>query len=123
MNMLSESVDIVIGVDIGVNTHKHTHTAAVVRVSTGAELDHRTEPANQAGYVELVAMADEHSTLRVWAIEGAGLARHLAERGEVVIELDRPKRPARRGWCRRKPWLFGPSVTACRTTRRHHRSW
>ena len=26
---------------------------------------------------------------------GAGLARHLAERSELVIELDRPKRPAR----------------------------
>jgi hypothetical protein len=39
--------------------------------------------------------------LRAWAIEGsngygAGLARFLAERGEWVIELDRPSRPARR---------------------------
>ncbi len=77
MNMLSETVDVVIGVD----THKHTNTAAVVRASTGAEIDHRTQPANHDGYVDLVAMADEHSTLRVWAIEGtggygAGLARH-----------------------------------------------
>jgi hypothetical protein len=102
--MLSESIDVVIGVD----THKHTHTAAVVRAATGAELDHRTESANQAGYAELVALADEHSTLRVWAIEGtggygAGLARHLAEQGEVVIELDRPKRPARRQGAKSDP--------------------
>lgn len=33
MNMLSETVDVIIGVD----THKHTHTAAVVRAATGAE--------------------------------------------------------------------------------------
>ena len=104
MNMLSEAVDVVIGVD----THKHTHTAAVVRAATGAEIEHRTEPATQAGYAELVAMADEHSTLRVWAIEGtggygAGLARHLSEHGEVVIELDRPKRPARRQGAKSDP--------------------
>lgn len=104
MNMLSESVDVVIGVD----THKHTHTAAIVRAATGAELEHRTQPANPTGYAELVAMADEHSTLRVWAIEGtggygAGLARHLTERGEVVIELDRPKRPVRRQGAKSDP--------------------
>jgi transposase len=35
MNMLSETVDVVIGVD----THKHTHTAAVVQAATGAEVE------------------------------------------------------------------------------------
>ena len=33
--MLAELVDVVIGVD----THKHTHTAAVVAAGTGAVLD------------------------------------------------------------------------------------
>lgn len=104
MNMLSESVDVITGVD----THKHTHTAAVVRGATGAEIEHQTQPATRAGYAELVAMADQHSTLRVWAIEGtggygAGLARHLTEHGEVVIELDRPKRPTRRQGAKSDP--------------------
>ena len=104
MNMLSETVDVVIGVD----THKHTHTAAVVRAATGAEIETDTLPANHDGYLDLVAMADRHSTLRVWAIEGtggygAGLARHLAECGEIVIELDRPKRPARRQGAKSDP--------------------
>lgn len=104
MTMLSEAVDVVIGVD----THKHTHTAAVVRAATGAEVEHRTQPASLTGYTELIAMADEHSTLRVWAIEGtsgygAGLTRHLIEHGEVVIELDRPKRPARRHGAKSDP--------------------
>ena len=35
MTMLAEVVDVVIGVD----THKHTHTAAVIDAATGASLD------------------------------------------------------------------------------------
>jgi hypothetical protein len=97
MTMLSEIVDVVIGVD----THKHTHTAAVVIAGTGAAVDHMTEATDPDGYAALLARADQHSGLRAWAIEGAngygaGLARFLAERGELVIELDRPARPARR---------------------------
>jgi transposase len=39
---------------------------------------------------------------RYWAVEGAGsygagLTRLLVDRGEWVVEVDRPKRPARRG--------------------------
>lgn len=104
MNMLAETVDVIIGVD----THKHTHSAAVVKASTGAEIEHDTQPATHAGYAAMVDMAGRHSTLRVWAIEGtggygAGLARHLAELGEVVIELDRPIRPARRHGAKSDP--------------------
>lgn len=104
MTMLSETVDVVIGVD----THKHTHTAAVVQAATGAEVENDTLLANHDGYLKLVAMADRHSSLRVWAIEGtggygAGLARYLIELGEVVIELDRPNRPARRQGAKSDP--------------------
>ena len=43
-----------------------------------------------------------------WALEGsggygAGLARHLAEAGELVVELDRPLRPARRSGAKSDP--------------------
>jgi transposase len=54
------------------------------------------------GYRRVVAFADEHAPgRRVWAIEGtgsygAGLTTHLLERGEWVVEIDRPARPARR---------------------------
>jgi transposase len=94
---LAEVVDVVIGVD----THKHTHTAAVVGAPTGAALEDTTVATDPDGYDQLVDMADRHSGLRAWAIEGtggygAGLARFLVERGELVIELDRPNRPARR---------------------------
>jgi len=96
MAMLADIVDVVIGVD----THKHTHTAAAVNTA-GAVLEHVTEATDPDGYAALLALADRHASLRVWAIEGAnsygaGLARFLTDRGEWVIELDRPARPTRR---------------------------
>lgn len=103
MTMLAEIVDVVIGVD----THKHTHTAAVIDATTGAVLDQATVDTDPDGYAELVAMADRHSGLRAWSIEGtggygAGLVRHLDD-SEVVIELDRPNRPARRNGAKSDP--------------------
>jgi transposase len=55
-----------------------------------------------------VDFAGEHSPLRVWAVEGtgghgAGLARLLAARGEVVVELDRPERAKRRNGAKSDP--------------------
>jgi transposase len=104
MTMLAEAVDVVIGVD----THKHTHTAAIVVASTGAAVDELTIDTDPDGYVALLAMADEHSGLRAWSIEGtggygAGLTRFLTEQGELVIELDRPNRPARRNGAKSDP--------------------
>lgn len=97
MPMLAELVELVIGVD----THADTHTAALVAVDTRALLATITVPADADGYTQLLELAEAHGGLRCWAIEGtggygAGLARHLAEHTEKVIELDRPVRPARR---------------------------
>lgn len=104
MTMLAELVDVVVGVD----THKHTHTAAIVCASTGAAVADRTVPTDPDGYRLLVERADAHGGLRAWAIEGtggygAGLARFLRDRGEWVIELDRPNRPARRNGAKSDP--------------------
>lgn len=98
MTMLADHVDFVIGVD----THKHTNTAAVVVASTGAALEHRTVPSTPRGHVALFEMAEGHLGRRAWAIEGtgsygAGLTRFLSECGEQVIELDLLLREARRG--------------------------
>ena len=63
---LAEVVDVVIGVD----THVHTHSAAVVNATTGGVLDEITVEPTAEGYEQLVELADEHATLRAWAIEG-----------------------------------------------------
>jgi transposase len=104
MSMLADLVEVVIGVD----THKHTHTAAVVQAATGAVLARVAVSADPDGYTELDALAEQHSGLRAWALEGsggygAGLARHLAGHGELVIELDRPVRPKRRAGAKSDP--------------------
>jgi transposase len=104
MNSLSDLVEIVIGVD----THVLTHTAAVVDVGTGEVLAELTVEATIAGYLELVEFADRYSGLRAWAIEGtgghgAGLARHLEQRNELVLELDRPERAQRRHGAKSDP--------------------
>jgi transposase len=101
---LREVVDVVIGVD----THVHTHAAAVVDAGTGGVLDEITVEASAEGYAELVEFANNHATLRAWAIEGtgghgAGLSRHLLASSEIVIEVDRPKRAARRNGAESDP--------------------
>ena len=78
MAMLADLVELVIGVD----THKDTHTAAVVAAATGAVVEQVTVPATPAGYRQLLRLADQHHGRRVWAIEGtggygAGLTRFL----------------------------------------------
>jgi transposase len=104
MSMLAELVEVVIGVD----THSETHTAAVVDARTGGVLARATVAADPDGYQALVELAEQHSGLRAWAMEGAGgygagLARHLAGAGELVIELDRPKRPTRKAGAKSDP--------------------
>ena len=97
MNMLADQVDAVIGVD----THKLSHTAAVVE-PTGGVIAHLTVPSDALGAKRILAFAKLHAPdRRVWAIEGtgsfgAGLTTCLLEQGEWVVEIDRPARPARR---------------------------
>src|SRR6266536_1330811 len=98
MGMLAELVDYVIGVD----THRDTHSAAVVAAGSGAVDADVTIAANPIGYKRLLRFAGHHAPgRRVWAVEssgsfGAGLATFLLEHGEWVVEVDRPARPARR---------------------------
>ena len=104
MAMLADLVELVIGVD----THKDTHTAAIVQAVSGAVLDQLTAPATPAGYRQLLRLADRHHGRRVWAIEGtggygAGLTRFLQAQAEQVVELDRPKRATRRHGAKSDP--------------------
>src|SRR3954447_9752394 len=65
---LREVVDVVIGVD----THVHTHSAAVIDSATGGVLGEITVAATAPGYAELVEFATNYPMSRAWAIEGTG---------------------------------------------------
>jgi transposase len=98
VNMLTESVDGVIGVD----THRDTLAAAAV-TTVGATLASTQAAASADGYQSLLRFARHHLPgRRCWAVEGtgsygAGLTEFLTGQGERVVEVCRPKRPPRRG--------------------------
>jgi transposase len=97
MTVLADSVDVVIGVD----PHKHTHTAAAVAADTGKHHASRTCSADPDGFSELLDFASGHRGSRCWVIEGCGswgrgLATWLQAQGEEVREIDSRRRPARR---------------------------
>jgi transposase len=97
MAMLAEQVDGVIGVD----PHRDTLTAAAVS-HLGGVLAQTTTSADAAGYQQLLGFAHRHLPgRRCWAVEGAGsfgagLTAVSQQRGERVVEVGRPKRPAHR---------------------------
>ena len=85
---------------IGVDTHKLTLTAAVVN-NVGGVLESCEVPANAAGNRQLVAMASRYPGPVLWAVEGTGsyggsLTEQLVAAGQVVTEVDRPKRSRRK---------------------------
>jgi transposase len=98
MTMLADRVDGVVGVD----THRDTLTAAAVS-AVGGLLGQLAVAADAAGYQRLLDFGRASvPSRRCWAVEGAGsygagLTRLLTERGEWVVEVDRPGRPARGG--------------------------
>src|SRR5213083_109182 len=96
--MLADELDYVIGVD----THRDAHVIAAVTAPAGALLAGSEIAAKQGGYRAALRFAERPAPgRRAWAIEGtgsygAGLARFLAERGELVLELSRVPRGERR---------------------------
>ena len=110
--MVTDSLDVVIGVD----THRDAHSLALVRCFDGVLIAEQELPANRAGYRAALALGKRSGARRLWALEGtgsygAGLARYLAERGERVVEVERP---AREGSRRR---LKSDSLDALRAAR------
>ena len=84
----------------GVDTHLDVHVAAVVDANGGV-LAVESFPATPAGHTELHAWLVSFGVVERVGVEGtgaygAGLARHLARHGLVVIEADRPNRQERR---------------------------
>ena len=95
--MVADRFDVVIGVD----THRDAHALALVRCRDGVLVAEEELPANRAGYRAALRLGKRSGRRRLWALEGtgsygAGLARFLAERGERVLEVERPARAGRR---------------------------
>ncbi|MER7244737.1 IS110 family transposase [Kribbella sp. NPDC000426] len=84
----------------GVDTHKHTHYAAVVDIH-GRLLGHQEFPATDPGYQLLLGWMRGHGDVQAIGVEstgsfGATLTRALTRAGERVVEVNRPNRLARR---------------------------
>jgi transposase len=87
-------------ITIGVDTHLDVHVAAAVD-PLGRQVATISIPTTPAGYAALLAWARGLGQLQGWGIEGtasygAGLARMLTQAGQLVIEVNRPDRAARR---------------------------
>jgi transposase len=85
----------------GVDTHRHTHHAAVLDAGSGKLLADQEFQATAAGYRQLLAWLLSFGAVAKVGIEGtgsygAGLLRHLTAHGVTVIEVARPERAARR---------------------------
>jgi transposase len=94
--MTTEDSDVIGGVD----THKHTHYAAVID-ALGRLVGHQQFPATDSGYVALLSWMRTFGPLRAIGVEstgsfGATLTRSLTAAGERVVEVNRPNRVARR---------------------------
>jgi transposase len=96
--MLADQADHVLGVD----THRDSHSAAVLAADTAVVQGQITVSADERGYRRLLGFARKRAPgRRAWAVEGtgsygAGLTAFLRAEDELVIEVDRPRRPARR---------------------------
>ena len=87
-------------VTLGVDTHADSHVAAALD-QAGRPLGTRTISTTPGGYAALLAWASTLGRVDRVGVEGtgsygAGLARWLRAHGQLVVEVDRPDRAARR---------------------------
>jgi transposase len=87
-------------VTVGVDTHGDVHVAHA-KDQLGRRLDTVSIPTTPTGYRDLLAWARGLGQVAAFGVEGtgsygAGLARFLREADQVVLEVNRPDRAARR---------------------------
>ncbi len=84
----------------GVDTHLDVHVAAALN-AIGGLLGVESFPADTGGYRRLLTWLQSFGTVALVGVEGtgsygAGLTRHLHDKGVCVVEVDRPNRQERR---------------------------
>jgi hypothetical protein len=110
MTTLTSEPGVVIG---GVDTHADVHVAAACD-RLGALLGTASFPTTRVGYRALLRFLCSFGQLQAVGVEGtgsygSGLARYLADRDVVVVEVNRPNdRGGAAGTAHRAP--LGPQV-------------
>ncbi len=87
-------------ITVGVDTHLDVHVAHAAD-QLGRRVATVQVPTTPSGYQHLLAWARGLGQVNAWGVEGTGsygaaLARFLAANGQVVLEVNRPDRAARR---------------------------
>jgi Transposase len=87
-------------ITVGVDTHLDSHVAHA-NDQLGRGVGTCSVPTTPTGYQDLLAWARGLGQPIAWGVEGTGsygaaLARFLAANGQVVVEVNRPDRQARR---------------------------
>jgi len=85
----------------------------VVKDQLGRGLATTSVATTPADYAELLGWAEQVGPVEAWGIEGTGsfgaaLARFLRAHGQVVVEVNRPDRAARRRRGKSDPWTPKP---------------
>ena len=96
MSLPTEGTEVILGVD----THLDVHVAVLIDV-VGRVVATNSFPTTAIGYEQLIEWAGSFGRLSRAGVEGtgtygAGLARHMQERGVQVLEINRPDRSRRR---------------------------
>ena len=82
--------------DYSVDTHRDSHTAAVIDAATGGVVEHLTVATDVFDYRRLRTFTDVHTLgRRVWAIEGTDPVSHRPPRARRLGRRDRPTHKAR----------------------------
>ena len=89
--MLATMVEHVIGID----PDRDRITAAVVDTATTGEQVSAVFATTRQGYDQLLEWANQHTTRRAWAVEGAGsygagVTGYLTSQDEWVVEFNNP---------------------------------
>jgi transposase len=103
---------------IGVDTHLDVHVAHAAD-QLGRRVATVQVPTTPTGYQHLLAWARGLGEPVAWGVEGTGsygaaLARFLTAQGQVVLEVNRPDRAARRRHGKSDPSTPRPPPRPCR---------
>lgn len=85
---------------LGVDTHLETHVCVLIN-QIGVVVDTEQFEVSSAGYAALSRWCDSFGNVQKAGVEGtgtygAGLCKHLQQRGIAVFEVNRPNRAKRR---------------------------